>query len=31
LERYEQQGLGHLSAELKDSGEFIGVGGIKLL
>lgn len=28
LERYEQQGFGHLAVELKDSREFIGVGGI---
>lgn len=26
--RYENQGLGHLAAELKDSGDFIGMGGV---
>lgn len=28
LNRYENQGLGHLAIELKDSGNFIGMGGI---
>ena len=28
LERYETQGLGHLAVIEKDSGEFIGMGGI---
>lgn len=28
LERYEKQGLGHLAVIEKDSGEFIGMGGI---
>lgn len=28
LKRYSTQGLGHLAAELKDSGDFIGMGGI---
>ena len=28
LERYEVQGLGHLIIELKETGEFIGMGGI---
>jgi len=28
LGRYENQGLGHLAVELKDSGDFIGMGGI---
>lgn len=28
LERYENEGLGHLAIELKETGEFIGVGGI---
>jgi RimJ/RimL family protein N-acetyltransferase len=28
LERYESLGLGHLAVELKESNEFIGVGGI---
>ena len=28
LKRYESQGLGHLAVELKDSGDFIGMGGI---
>jgi len=28
LNRYENQGLGHLAVELKDSGDFIGMGGI---
>ena len=28
LERYEKEGLGHLAVELKETGEFIGVGGI---
>ena len=28
LERYETEGLGHLAAILKDTDEFIGVGGI---
>ena len=28
LERYETEGLGHLAVELKETNEFIGVGGI---
>ena len=28
LNRYKTQGLGHLAVELKESGEFIGLGGI---
>lgn len=28
LNRYNTQGLGHLAVELKESGEFIGLGGI---
>lgn len=28
LKRYTEQGLGHLAAEIKETGEFIGVGGI---
>ena len=28
LNRYENQGLGHLAVELKDNGGFIGMGGI---
>lgn len=28
LDRYEKQGLGHLAVEVKESGEFIGMGGI---
>ncbi|SDX46699.1 GNAT family N-acetyltransferase [Aequorivita viscosa] len=28
LERYETEGLGHLAIELKETSEFIGVGGI---
>lgn len=28
LERYETQGWGHLAAELKSTGDFIGMGGI---
>jgi [ribosomal protein S5]-alanine N-acetyltransferase len=28
LERYEKEGLGHLAVELKETNEFIGVGGI---
>ena len=28
LIRYKKQGLGHLAVELKDSGDFIGMGGI---
>ena len=28
IDRYETQGLGHLAVELKDTNEFIGVGGI---
>jgi len=28
LERYEKQGLGHLAAVIKETQEFIGVGGI---
>lgn len=28
LERYEREGLGHLAVELKETDEFIGVGGI---
>jgi RimJ/RimL family protein N-acetyltransferase len=28
LDRYEQEGFGHLAVELKESGEFIGMGGI---
>ncbi len=28
LNRYENQGLGHLAVELKDNGDFIGMGGI---
>ncbi|MFT5982465.1 MAG: ribosomal-protein-alanine N-acetyltransferase [Ulvibacter sp.] len=28
LERYENQGLGHLAIELKSTGAFIGMGGI---
>jgi RimJ/RimL family protein N-acetyltransferase len=28
LNRYKEQGLGHLAVEIKDSGEFIGLGGI---
>lgn len=28
LDRYEKEGLGHLAVEIKESGEFIGMGGI---
>lgn len=28
LDRYENEGLGHLAVERKETGEFIGVGGI---
>ena len=28
LSRYEKQGLGHLAVELKENGDFIGLGGI---
>ncbi|MGB7843194.1 MAG: GNAT family N-acetyltransferase [Salinimicrobium sp.] len=28
LNRYQNQGLGHLAVELKETGEFIGMGGI---
>ena len=28
LNRYKKQGLGHLAVELKDSGVFIGMGGV---
>jgi RimJ/RimL family protein N-acetyltransferase len=28
LDRYEKQGLGHLAVEVKESGEFIGMGGV---
>lgn len=28
LKRYENQGMGHLAIELKETGEFIGMGGI---
>jgi len=28
LDRYEKQGLGHLAVEIKESGEFIGMGGL---
>lgn len=28
--RYEEQGLGHLAVEIKESGEFIGLGGVLL-
>lgn len=28
MKRYSTQGLGHLAVELKESGEFIGMGGI---
>ena len=28
LTRYENQGLGHLAVEIRDSGDFIGMGGI---
>ncbi len=28
LNRYEKQGLGHLAVELKETGQFIGMGGI---
>lgn len=28
LKRYENQGIGHLAVELKDSGDFIGLSGI---
>lgn len=28
LGRYQEQGYGHLAVELKETGEFIGMGGI---
>lgn len=28
FKRYKEQGLGHLAVQLKDTGEFIGMGGI---